>query len=75
MDQYKNLSGESGVKGYEIASDSITVEFKDGSAYLYTYASAGREAIETMKQLAKGGTGLNAFINTRVKKNYAKKLR
>ncbi len=46
MDRYKNLDGDSGVVGYEIADTSITVGFRDGSIYLYTYQSAGAENIE-----------------------------
>jgi hypothetical protein len=75
MQPYKNLGGDSGVSAYETGNDSITVEFKDRSAYLYTNESAGSENIEHMKNLAASGSGLNSFISTTVKKNYASKLR
>lgn len=75
MQQYLNRGGNSGVIGYDIAADSITVCFQDGAVYLYTYASAGGENIESMKQLAVAGMGLNSFINTTVRKAYAERLR
>lgn len=75
METYKNLNGDSGITGYEIGYDQITVEFKDGSAYLYTNSSAGSNNIEQMKTLARNGKGLNSFINKYVRKLYAKKLR
>jgi len=75
METYKNLSGNSGVVAYEIGADSITVEFKDGTAYLYNDQSAGHENIEQMKLLARAGAGLNTFINQNAKEAYAVKLR
>ena len=75
MERYKNLGGNSGVMAYEIGSDFIRVQFFDGSIYLYTYASAGSHNIEHMKQLARNGQGLNSFINTTVRKAYARKER
>ncbi len=75
MERYKNLGGDSDVVAFEIAEDSITVEFKDGSIYLYTNQSAGSENISEMKRLARAGQGLNSFINRVVKKLYASKLR
>jgi hypothetical protein len=74
MENYKNLSGDSGVKAYELGSDSITVEFNDGKVYQYTYQSAGRENVESMKKLAVAGKGLNSFISREVKERYAVKL-
>ena len=75
MERYKNLGGESGVVAYENGLDFIRVQFNDGSVYLYTCASAGAQNIEHMKQLAISGQGLNAFINTTVRKAYARKER
>ena len=75
MERYRNLGGNSGVVAYEIGDDFVTVVFRDGSRYLYTYKSAGRNNIERMKTLAMAGQGLNAFINTTVRKGYASKLR
>lgn len=75
MERYRNLGGDSGVVAYDIGEDSITVEFSDGSVYLYTYQSAGGHNIEQMKELAVAGRGLNSFINKYVRKQYASKLR
>lgn len=75
MEQYKNLAGNSGVVAYENGSDFIRVQFGDGGIYLYTYESAGARAIERMKQLATQGRGLNTFINTSVRKAYARRER
>ena len=75
MEHYKNLGGDSGVVAYEIGPGSITVQFKDGSVYLYTDQSAGAASIAEMQRLAKAGQGLNSFINRVVKKGYARKLR
>ncbi len=75
MEQYKNLSGNSGITAFEIGPKSITLEFADGGVYLYTYRSAGRERIEKMKELAMDGRGLNTYINDVFSKGYAEKLR
>lgn len=75
MPRYANRGGDSGVVAYELGDDSITVEFSDGSVYLYTYASAGAANIEHMKDLAERGEGLNEFIKRHVNKGYERKLR
>ena len=75
MNRYKNLSGTSGVKGYESTGDSITVYFQDGSVYLYNSVKPGERFVRQMLILAEQGRGLNSFINTTVKKNYARKRR
>lgn len=75
MERYRNLGGDSGVVAYEIGDDFIRVKFSDGSIYLYTDGSAGSHSIKEMKRLARIGQGLNAFINTTVRKNYARKER
>lgn len=75
MERYRDIDGDSGVAEYELGTDYIRVKFKDGSVYLYTYASAGSSYIEEMKRLAVIGDGLNAFINKNVRKRYAKKER
>lgn len=74
MEHYKNLSGDSGVIAYEIVNDGIEVQFRDGTAYLYTIESAGRQNIETMKRLALAGRGLSTFISTTVRDRYAAKF-
>lgn len=73
MQIYMNYGGNSGVEGYEIGTDYIEVKFKaTRRTYRYSYASAGREAVEHMKALAIGGEGLNEFINRCVKYKYVK---
>ncbi|EPM7262566.1 hypothetical protein [Pseudomonas aeruginosa] len=57
MERYKNLGGNSGVVGYEIAEGSITVQFDDGMKYLYTIRSSGPGAIAEMQRLAWGWPG------------------
>jgi len=73
MQIYKNLDGDSGVQAYEYGTDFIKVKFSTGAVYVYTNASAGTHNIAEMKKLADEGKGLNAFINTKVKKLYARK--
>ena len=75
MERYKNLGGDSGIIGYEIGVDSITVQFRNGSVYLYNNLSTGNSNIDHMKSLAVAGHGLNSFISTRVKTRYAAQLR
>lgn len=75
MPAYANRGGDSGVTSYEIDDDSIIIEFKDGSQYLYNDSSPGPAAVEEMKRLAQAGEGLNSYISRYVRKNYAKKLR
>lgn len=75
MKRYKNLSGESGVAGYDMSDDAITVHFLDGSAYLYNAVKPGLGTVQQMHKLAEHGRGLNSFINLKVKKSYARKLR
>lgn len=72
---YLNLSGDSGVRGYAIGPQAIAVEFADGSVYLYSADSAGAEAIARMHELARGGRGLNTYINRHVRQAYAERLR
>lgn len=73
MNKYKDLNGDSGVVGYECGEDYIRIQFSTGAIYLYTNKSAGSQNIEHMKQLAEKGDGLNAFINTTVRKGYEKR--
>lgn len=74
MVRYQNKGGNSGVHSYEIRSDSIIVIFSDGSKYLYSYARPGSAEVEKMKVLAESGRGLNSYISSIIRKNYAKKL-
>lgn len=74
MERYKDLDGDSGISAFENDAESITVKFRDGSVYQYTYRSAGVINVEEMKYLAIRGRGLNSFINRHVKKKYAVKV-
>ena len=71
MQLYANLNGNSGVSRFETGEDYIIVEFTTGAVYTYTYLSAGKEHIETMKSLALSGRGLNSYINKYARKLYA----
>lgn len=74
MQNYRNVSGDSGVGAFEIGDGCITVRFTSGATYLYDCASAGSENIVEMHRLAKAGSGLNGFITRRVRTGYARKL-
>lgn len=74
MIPYKNRAGNSGIRSYRTGVDYIDVEFIDGTVYTYTYASAGKPAIEKMKTLARQGRGLSTFISTTVKDKYSTKV-
>lgn len=63
MQRYKNFSGTSGVRAFEIGPDYIVLTYKTGKPYIYTYESAGKENVEEMKRLALKGSHLNKFIN------------
>lgn len=64
MEKYRNLSGKSGVQGYEIGNDYIIIKFSGTSkVYTYSYRKAGRHDVEKMKYLASTGSGLNSYIN------------
>ncbi len=75
MHSYKKADHDTGVIAYEIDRDSITIQFKDGSLYVYTAKSAGLRAISQMKTLAKKGEGLTTYINQHVREGYQSKLR
>lgn len=75
MTPYRNLSGNSNVVAYEATDDSIQVVFRSGMYrnYLYNSLRPGNAAVERMKALAAQGYGLNSYISSNVKKNYATK--
>jgi hypothetical protein len=73
MKPYKNLSGNSGVKSYEIRDRSIVVQFQDGT-YIYDYLKTGKREVEQMKILAEHGRGLSTYIATHVRERFAKKV-
>lgn len=74
MERYRNLGGDSGVAAYEIAANSIKVQFNDGAVYLYTSQSTGAANLAELQRLAAAGRGLNSFIGRVVRKMYAAKL-
>jgi hypothetical protein len=63
------------VRYFEFGADSITIQFKDKSVYIYNNASAGPEHIKNMKKLATAGRGLNTYILLNVRKKFMVKLR
>lgn len=67
MPIYGNFNGDSGVYSYHSENDRITITFNSGETYEYTYHSSNQYHIENMKNLAKQGRGLNAYINRHVK--------
>jgi hypothetical protein len=75
MSPYANRSGDSGVVSYATDSDSITVRFRSGESYTYTYESAGQNNVEQMKRLAHQGKGLSTFVSRNVKNMYDQKRR
>lgn len=73
MDEYLNNRGNSPISHYEITSQTITVWFKGGKPYCYSYnGGAGEQNVEKMKELAVLGTGLSAYITQNVRFNYDK---
>ncbi len=74
VERYLNRNQNAGVVAYDEGDYGIVLQFVDGSTYLYTQASAGREHIDTMKQLARRGRGLTAYVNRHVSGDFAKRL-
>ena len=72
MKKYLNLTGNSGVTAYQSGRGFIKVIFGE-TEYRYTLASAGKEAINTMKKLAAAGRGLSTYISRHVKERYETK--
>mgnify|MGYP001350333447 CR=1 FL=1 len=71
--EYADRDGDSAVTAYRLGRGCIEVRFDDGSEYLYTDTSAGAANINRMRQLALGGDGLGAFIQSTVHDRYAEK--
>jgi hypothetical protein len=74
MIKYKS-DHETGVIAYHIDESSITVQFQDGSFYLYSDKKPGSDHVNKMKTLAKTGTGLSTYISQYVRENYKRKWR
>ena len=75
MERYKNHNGHSGVTAYSFGDDHITVQFTNGTIYLYDYRSTGRDNVEQMKKLAADGRGLSTFIAQHVRNHFGKQLK
>jgi hypothetical protein len=75
MTPYLNLSGNSNVVSYEVSDDAIIVVFRSGRYrhYLYNSFRPGRAVVERMKAFAMQGHGLNSYISSVVKDNFARK--
>lgn len=68
MERYRNSEGGSGVSYFEISTDYIIVKFSGSfRTYRYSHRKAGQHHVETMKILARSGSGLNSYINRYVK--------
>lgn len=74
MEHYKCIVPGCNVKRYQIDSKQITIQFNNNEVYQYTYTSAGKKHIETMKLLAQAGWGLDTYIDQVVKQGYARQL-
>lgn len=70
MTPYRNLGMNSGIIGYELGDDYIRVQFSSGAIYQYSYAKAGVQHVQTTKQIAMQGYGLDSYINRHVRKLY-----
>lgn len=64
MKPYKNLSGDSIVKSFQIYGDGIKLQLSDGSTYVFLYEKSGQEVVEKMKSLAAQGKGLGTFVGS-----------
>jgi hypothetical protein len=63
MPLYKSQSEKpSGVTSYKAGEDFIEIQF-DGWLYTYSYLSAGRKAVEEMKNRAAANEGLSRFVS------------
>ncbi len=63
-----------GVHQYETGEDYIIIRFHNASYdYKFTYASAGKVAVEVMKMMAQQRKGLGTYITTQVKDKFESK--
>lgn len=60
---YRNLSGDSGVVGYEIGRNFIRVRFRANGDYRYELGRVGRKHLHALQKLAEAGKGLATYIN------------
>ena len=74
MKIYMNFSADAGIDAYEFGQDWIWVQFKDGAVYEYTRSSAGQQIIDSLKNRALLGKGLEAFIKDHARTLHARQL-
>jgi hypothetical protein len=63
MQRYRNWSGTSGIRFFEVGVDYIVLQWANGKPFTYTDKSIGQQNVEEMKRLAIKGSHLNKFIN------------
>lgn len=73
MENYKNLSGDSGVVAFELGFNFIKIRFTGFKTYTYNYVKPGKLHVDNMTTLAVQGRGLCSYISRRVKHNYYSK--
>ncbi|ASO04798.1 hypothetical protein AREALGSMS7_01325 [Arenibacter algicola] len=73
MEVYANRRGNSPITHYSIGSKTITVWFKGGKPYTYSYyGGAGQYHVEEMKNMARAGSGPSAYITRNVRDDFDK---
>ncbi len=75
MKPYRDLSGTSGITGYESGNDYLDLEFEGGTIYRYDCTKPGQKHVDKMKLLAAAGKGLATYVNQHVRKNFAAQLK
>ena len=65
MEPYKNVHGDSPISAFEIESTYIDVQF-GANVYRYSHVTPGRAHVERMKELARTGSGLAAYISSNI---------
>ena len=75
MAHYNDATGTSGITAFQSSNDSITIEYKGGSAYLYSDRTVGSANVGYMKSLAASGQGLHSYINKHLTKAQAIRVR
>lgn len=63
MKPYRNLSGDSGVVGYEIGRNYIRIRFSSNDDYTYEAGRVGRKHLAELQRRAAAGRGLATYIN------------
>jgi hypothetical protein len=75
MTPYRDITGHSGVVGFELGPGAITVEYRGGARYLYDANAPGPTHVSRMQALAAAGQGLATYISKHVRGSYARRLR